>query len=602
MDLQRNWLSNIEGVNCLKALDSLDVSYNDIQFITNSTFQNMPNLRVLRMAHTGIKSLEPYLFELQNTELFVIDLSHNHIDNLHISNICPERKLFCNISFDESNLTFTDVPEFKVSHEKSYGVGDIIFGTCKTNKHPVSVIFKEPSEIKNVYTYDHTGTFWFSKLTMPCDCHLGELLLSDNKMFEKFYYIPNKTQYECLSPENMKGIDVLKTFNNTSVFDEFICHITKFCPEKCSCIEQPSRMRMIVDCSNMNLTNIPHIIPQTSYDIELNCSNNKITILNSPNTLKHHSYLSNITLLDLSKNAVGTVEDEFLKKLNNSRLKSLLLLDHKLQKLPREFKNIDADKVWFGSNSVPCECKDKWIASWRLSMRNTSSNPLFCTSSDGLQQAAENVFSDCYEDDFDNIIFSLFLVPSVVLVAAAAAIYLRFDFVLLKNRLVDHKKNTYDHDVFILFDDSNSEVNKFAIDVYVYLDQQGYHCFFPPVHEEVGVVRHVYQNEILKKSRNILIILSKPLQNDHNINILKYGMNHVWKLISENQIENMLVVLFDGNIREEKRRFPYIKALKRFRRVLNVSSRKYNIKTKIGENLPPPEVRIATSFSELSRE
>ncbi|XP_062605436.1 protein toll-like [Saccostrea cucullata] len=600
VDFQRNRLSNIEGINCLKALDSLDVSYNDIQFITNTTFKNMPNLRILRMAHTGIKSLQPYIFELQNTEIFVIDLSHNHFDNLHISNIYPKRSVFCNISFDESNLTLTDVPEFKISLQESYGGGDIIFGTCKTNKHPLSVIFKEPSEIKKAYQYNHTGAFEFSKLTMPCDCHLGELLLSEKDMFERFYSIPNKTQYICLSPENMKGIDVLKTFNNISVFDQFICHKTNFCPEKCTCIEQPSQMRMLVDCSNANLTKIPDIVPQTNYDIELNCSNNKITKLTSPKTLNNHSYLSNITLFDLSKNEVQTIEDKFLEKFNktSSRLKSLLLLDHKLIELPVLFKSIDPDKVWFGKNSVSCECKDEWIASWRSSVQNKSSNPLFCTNANGVRQAAEEAFSDCYEDEFDQIIFNLFLIPAVVLVTAAVAIYFRYDFVILKNRLVDHRKKTYKYDIFILSDDSNVDVNKFAIDIFLYLKKEGYKCFYPPVDEDVGTIRHIHLDKEIKSSRNIIIIISKPLQND-NFDDLTFRMNQAWKLLSENQVENLLVVLFDGKITDEKWRFPYVRALRRFKRVLNVCSRKYNVKIKISETLPPPEVRTSISFTEL---
>jgi hypothetical protein len=58
LNLKGNRIQSIEGINCLHFLDYLDLSDTLVASISNETFLDMPNLRVLIMTNTKIRRFE----------------------------------------------------------------------------------------------------------------------------------------------------------------------------------------------------------------------------------------------------------------------------------------------------------------------------------------------------------------------------------------------------------------------------------------------------------------------------------------------------------------------------------------------------------------
>ena len=58
IELINNEMFEIGNISCLLSLDTLDLSHNKITFIGNETFINLTNLRVLKVAYNGLKTLE----------------------------------------------------------------------------------------------------------------------------------------------------------------------------------------------------------------------------------------------------------------------------------------------------------------------------------------------------------------------------------------------------------------------------------------------------------------------------------------------------------------------------------------------------------------
>ncbi|XP_061176171.1 protein toll-like [Saccostrea echinata] len=579
LKLKGNRIQSIEGINCTNFLDFLDLSENSISAISNETFSGMPNLRILFLTNTNIKTVGPNTFNSAGTEIFVTDLSNNTFLSYDVSNVYFERRAFCNITMVDCNITFVIKEEKTLQTGVKYGGGEVVLADSTINHHPVQLIFGSSiSSLRNIYKYDFNGRFTFKKLVIPCDCNLGALLGGDMAVFKRFYHLDDDL-YTCSSPEHLKKFNVLNVFNDSSLLDMFVCHKQKFCPSSCSCIEQPSRYRMIVDCSNQNLTSLPSYLPETIYNIELNCSNNAIKEVEPVN------YLKNITVLDLSGNQVTEISDKVPSRLKS--LENLYLTDHSLPKLTRGFADIDASKVWFGRNSVPCSCQEKWIKAWRLGSQVNSSNPLLCrTDSNGILRA-EVAFDSCIENEFDKTFFALFLLPATALMAMVIAKVFRFDAIIIKSRFTKNKNTNFCYDVYVLFDDTNSDIIKYVLDVFRYLQHNGYKCFVPPIHEEIGDVRDVQLYENIKKSRSVLAVLSMPKDGD-DINEVLMGMNHAWCLFSNNEIENIIAVVFEGKLAFHKKRFSFLGALNRFKRVFKVTSRKYRVKQKLTEALPIP--------------
>lgn len=585
--LPGNRILSVEGVNCMWHLDTLDLSDNPISSISNTTFSGMPNLRVLRLVNTQIQILEPNTFIHADTEIFVTDLSNNDFISLDVSNIYSKLRAFCNISLSECNLTITRANENNLSLTESYGGGEILLLKSEIHSgHPFFQVYGyDPDVFKQWPKYKTQGRFTFSEIGINCDCKTAEMLQSGLDVYKKFTYIIND-RYICSSPEHLKNIGVEQVFNDSSPIslDMFVCQKQSFCPVQCDCMEQPSQSRLYVDCSNKNLTSLPKYLPQTYYDIELNCSGNMITNVESVR------YMDQISILDLSGNPVDRVSESVPSNL--SRLERLDLSDHSLSQLINTFKILDAGKVWFGENSISCSCNDQWIEAWRKGGNINESNVLMCKTGSGTLVHAEKAFSECNKvEAFDTLNWLFCILPATMLLGLIIAKLLWTDFLLLGRHLTKSKfQKKYDNDIFILYDEGNSDVLKFVLHIMTFFQEQGFLCFVKEIHGGVGGASDVQLYQEMGNCRSVLAILSLP-EDDGAVDEVVLGMNHAWKMFLDKRIECVLAVIYDGKFTEQKKRFPYLGSLNRYNRVLKVRSRQYNIKEKIKQTLPKAQYK-----------
>ncbi|CAG2227579.1 SLIT2 [Mytilus edulis] len=147
------------------------------------------------------------------------------------------------------------------------------------------------------------------------------------------------------------------------------CHGRPNC--KCRCISQPNRRRLFIDCSNQSCEEFPDAIPGSSFEVEMDMSNNKIS------TLKTKDYFSRVKILDLSENPV-TVIDENVDRLNHTS--HIFIPNHSLETLPKSVQLLHPDIFRFGKSGIPCNCDNIWIGDWRIYNSASEEFPLFCSN------------------------------------------------------------------------------------------------------------------------------------------------------------------------------------------------------------------------------
>ncbi|XP_048770326.1 uncharacterized protein LOC125676514 [Ostrea edulis] len=142
LSLKGNKIQSIEGINCMRLSDYLDLSDTSILSVSNETFSGMPNLRVLTMMNTNIRRLELNTFmATEGTDIFVTDLSKNDFLSFDISNVFFKRRAYCDIALVSCNITFTGTNDIDLSLDNSYGGGELVCADSNINTHPIQMIF-----------------------------------------------------------------------------------------------------------------------------------------------------------------------------------------------------------------------------------------------------------------------------------------------------------------------------------------------------------------------------------------------------------------------------------------------------------------------------
>ncbi|CAC5382218.1 SLIT1 [Mytilus coruscus] len=208
-------------------------------------------------------------------------------------------------------MTITNHENIQLGSEITEFCGHLNFANNSLSINPILLVNDkiDPNEIVN---YTAGGSLSLSGSMYVCDCKLAELI---QLKYLDFIRLTSKELHEsrCQSPESLKNKDIYEVWENKSLHDEMICDLTIpngcksfqtrdtmsegcsidpyisrcnfLCPSKsdgceCRCTSQPSKKRLIVDCSNQNCTDLPRVIPKSKYKVTLIMSNNNITSVN----------------------------------------------------------------------------------------------------------------------------------------------------------------------------------------------------------------------------------------------------------------------------------------------------------------------------------
>lgn len=82
LDLKFNEIGYIANITCLAYLNYLDLSFNKIRTIDNSTFWGLENIRELYLTGNDIETLEPNTLKIIPGGLVYVYVDQNPIDNI----------------------------------------------------------------------------------------------------------------------------------------------------------------------------------------------------------------------------------------------------------------------------------------------------------------------------------------------------------------------------------------------------------------------------------------------------------------------------------------------------------------------------------------
>ncbi|VDI54294.1 Hypothetical predicted protein [Mytilus galloprovincialis] len=280
IDFNSNEIENITGSDfeCFPFLDTLDLSNNKIANLENTTFFKLKNLRKLDLSYNVIQYIEPITFSYRPGSLLFINLRANILISVDVTNVFVGY-WFSKLYLDYNQISkFTNQLHWKMEHVT--GGGDIFMSHNKMSHLPnmSDIGFTRDSIVKIIsfkYSFRLGGNPWF------CDCKFSwfvPLLKFARKNFDV------GGQMVCKYPISLRG----KLAVNVPE-DLFVCNISvkQKCPLSCNCFEQPSRKRVVVNCSRSKKYKIPSAFPQQA-NLDIDLSHNLITILEIQSIFKSH--------------------------------------------------------------------------------------------------------------------------------------------------------------------------------------------------------------------------------------------------------------------------------------------------------------------------
>ncbi|CAG2187796.1 SLIT2 [Mytilus edulis] len=139
--------------------------------------------------------------------------------------------------------------------------------------------------------------------------------------------------------------------------DLLTCNISmkNGCPPECNCLEQPSRSRVVVNCSSTRKHKMPSVCPQHD-DLDVNFSHNFISVF------EYRTYLNRTFSIDLSNNRIASV-DPFVYGI--MKLRNINLQHNKIVQIHKNVLFMKNDHtISYGRISIKCSCEMKWIEVW----------------------------------------------------------------------------------------------------------------------------------------------------------------------------------------------------------------------------------------------
>ncbi|CAG2206316.1 unnamed protein product [Mytilus edulis] len=457
------------------------------------------------------------------------------------------------------------------------GGGDIFMNNNKMSQLPnMSVIgFTRDSIVKIIsfkYSFRLGENPWF------CDCKFSwfvPLLKFARKNFDV------GGRMVCKYPISLRG----KLAVNVPE-DLFICNISvkEKCPLSCNCFEQPSRKRVVVNCSRSKKYKIPSAFPQQA-NLDIDLSHNLITIL------ENRAYLNRTVAIDLSFNKIKIIDPlvygiETLKLINveNNQITDL----HRNIQLMKNGR-----KVVIGNITIECSCKKKWIANWleyqnRLLVRH---DRIVCRQRNEelitFYMIDNCSFRKKYLANEQYLIVGLFL---IILIATLTRLIFKYEIYLLlrkfrhrfKLNVINPVQQSSTFDIYMSFSEDKEDIRQWMIGVLTtYLETIGFKVCLPPRDFDLGGV-HVDQiiNHTASSNNYVVVLSDDYFKTQYQV--IEWG--HIWNNYKRNINSNILVINYDmlhsKNIKDQR-----LKAFLRLQYSIDFSNYDKNLLKKIENEL-----------------
>ena len=459
------------GMNNVVSIRVLDLSFNQLQG-HDSDFLRLEDLTELYLSHNNYTEL-PYYYTQRSRysirslkQLKILDLSHNLIeyeyewyyrftgplDGLGYDDYSSIRKLYLSNNhihvipknvYSSTFLTYIDLSENGIIKWPFVYIEDMNRISQHDVHTAVNLSFNGISEVwpkfysndkipiaKILQNYD----IYLDGNPINCSCETHKLykyLLSssrsqkpelDRESLPDFSFYEN--QWKCMYPSYWAGIPLMQI--SEYEYDITCGENLMQCADECFCHHSWKLDDAVVaNCSHGSthaLSALPEKLPNHTSHLIL--SHNNIEML-----CHTHSYLNNISLLDLSWNKIYKICSNVLIEmvdlkhliLTNNMIQdidldlqlsslSILFLDNNvLEKLPNSIQNIqNLETIRITGNKLRCDCDTYWMTAWLITSISIVEDPysLICFSGKGRGKR----LIDLHQDDvgcYDPLIYAL---------------------------------------------------------------------------------------------------------------------------------------------------------------------------------------------------
>ncbi|XP_052105087.1 uncharacterized protein LOC127738046 [Mytilus californianus] len=465
IDFTGNLFSEIGNLSCFSTLDTLVLKRNRISFVSNQTFRGLPNLRKVDLSYNQIPKTDNNLLGANDVYISELVMEGNNLSTVDLSNIVFPNKTICYNSYAGNNepLDFTNEMDMRIHENISNSCGSLdISNVPSIAQHPLSTLkmlgLEETSALQ-LRRYVPCGFYKLTGTSFKCDCTVFDLMKLNGFDFHRFFANVHG-QVFCTEPNILANKSFNEIVRNETLLDLVICEFSDSCHRRqncdCRCISQPNRRRLLIDCSNQSCIDFPDVIPESSFDVEMNMSKNKIS------TLKTKDYFSRVKILDLSENPL-TVIDENVDRLNHAS--HIFIPNHSLKTLPRSVQFLHPDIFRFGKSGIPCNCDNIWIGDWRIYKSASKEFPLLCNNFNNISfEDGRLEIGNCepYTSNSKHFLFLLLIFPFSISLLGIVY-YFRFELIILKRKYDRRRNKRWEHDVYISFDENNKLVLQFVI-------------------------------------------------------------------------------------------------------------------------------------------
>ncbi|VDI79175.1 Hypothetical predicted protein [Mytilus galloprovincialis] len=550
IDFTGNLFSEIGNLSCFSSLDTLVLKRNRISFVSNQTFRGLSNLRKVDLSYNQIVKTDNNLLGANDVYISELVMEGNMFKTVDLSNIVIPNKTICYNSYADNihPLDFTNEMSMKIHENISNSCGSLdISNVPSISQHPLSALkmigLEETSALQLKY-YVPCGFYKITGTSFKCDCTVFDMMNLHGFDFYRFYARSNGHVY-CNEPKVLANKSFDEILRNETLRDLVVCELSDSCHSRpnceCRCISQPNRRRLLIDCSNQSCTDFPDVIPESSFDVEMDMSNNKIS------TLKTKDYFSRVKILNLSENPIAVI-DENVDKLNHAS--HIFIPNHSLETLPESVQFLHPDIFRFGRRGIPCNCDNIWIGDWRIYNSASEEFPLFCSNfNNTVFENGTLEIGNCepYTSSTNYFLFSLLTFP--LFISLYGILYcFRFELIILKRKYNRKRNKRWEHDVYISFDKDNKLVLQFVIKLlYPFLKNNNVSAYIPCKDDCPGKMLEENITENIQKCKTFVLITSDGMYEDKpgktEVNVMEYYL--AWNYFTKGAIDKIFVVKYD---------------------------------------------------------
>lgn len=532
MDFSYNRISDLTGIDCLFAIDTILLNFNLIKTVTNTTFRNMRNLRVLSLRGNIIENLPPNAFRLTDHNIFTVDTSQNFLDTVDITNIIRPGP-FCLANMSNSFIIeITNEIQYEVKHV-TQGPGDIDLNNSGIKKYPN---FTEVGINSDTISSIVSGDFIFDSGSLLCDCSLYPFVYAEglSQVWRNF-----DKNFTCIAPEQMAGVNLFDVVEKKE-FEKLTCDLQN-CPfyGVCHCTDIPSANKVVVNCTGAGLTEFPDDMPVGYWN---NRNLDLILVDNHITEIPNRDYINRLVNLDLRGNLISSAQGPAVEKLTCS----VNMANQQLYTLTSEFRLKDPNLITFGETPVSCDCTNLWIGDW-IRFKEAFGK-LLCAIPGGRTVPAESVTDASLDCEEELIPVAKVVAPSATAVAFLLILII-FCFIFKYELLIAVRKfrkkqqeiSDREIDVFVSFCESNDSVfDIFFKYIESGLRKAGYSTYIPCRDVAPGCDLEDVLASAIKNSRNYVILLTK----DYIIQDAQtaYEFGAIWKNFIQDKSTQIIII------------------------------------------------------------